>query len=278
MIENDKINAYLQGIGVPSEHLEVLNSEEATPDNVAELVGKYKQDARNKHISLLKNDPIFMDPIRNDIHKEVEGKAYNLFDRWIEQAADGVIPKDEFEGKRTKERFELFQAKLKESGSKKNEPDPQLLEANRNLVAQVEALEAKSQEIENKWQQKFADFESRNITKGLLSQLQFAVGGPDYHLPSFEAHLKERGLKIVRKDGQEQLVDNEGHQVYNQARTEVVQVGDYMTGFFKSQGVLKESNGGGTTTTVTIPGGKTTTENPLAGKNLPPGLARKQNQ
>lgn len=222
------IESFLKKIGVPSDTISKLTSDESAP--VDELVSTFKVSQRD----VLKNDPEFIQPIKDEIRgselSKIEHKVKKVFglsaDDVREKKFDEIISiAHERASKSSNEGAEEMQRKLIE-----------LTNENKRLTEEI--IPAKESEAKNA----IKTFKRESIINSIIAKKQLIVS-PDVVLPAVNNYLASNYNLDIDDAGQLIVKTKNNLNPLNSDGTKIITFDEILDSHLATLGVVKQSNG-----------------------------------
>jgi hypothetical protein len=233
------IETFLKKIGINADTLTKLNSDDA---NVDEIVTSFKSSQRD----VLKNDPEFIQPIKDEIRGEQLSKIEHKIKKTFSLSPDDVKDK----------KFDdiinvAFEKSSKATNTGAEELQNRLIElTNENKRLVDEIIPAK----ENEAKAAIKTFKRESIINSMIAKKSLIVSS-DVVIPAVNNYLNQNFNVDVDDSGELIVKTKNNLNPLNSDGTKIVTFDEILDGHLASLGVVKQSNGNPNNTTPT----KTTT-------------------
>lgn len=233
------IETFLKKIGINADTLTKLNSDDA---NVDEIVTSFKSSQRD----VLKNDPEFIQPIKDEIRGEQLSKIEHKIKKTFSLSPDDVKDK----------KFDdiinvAFEKSSKATNTGAEELQNRLIElTNENKRLVDEIIPAK----ENEAKAAIKTFKRESIINSMIAKKSLIVSS-DVVIPAVNNYLNQNFNVDVDDSGELVVKTKNNLNPLNSDGTKIVTFDEILDGHLASLGVVKQSNGNPNNTTPT----KTTT-------------------
>lgn len=223
-----KIEAFLKKLGVKSDVINKLNSEDET--NLDELVQSYKSGYRE----VMLNDPEFIQPIKD----EIKGSELSKIEHKIKKTFG--LSSEEIKDKKFDEIIGVAFEKVKNSGNQtSDELQQKLIELTReNKRLTEEIIPAK----ENEAKEYIKSYKKESTLKGVLSSKPLTVK-PEIAYLTINDYLSKNYNVDIDDNNQFVLKTKNGLNPLNEDGTKVLQFDEIIDKKLMDDGLLKQSNG-----------------------------------
>jgi hypothetical protein len=245
------IETFLKKIGINADTLNKLNLEDA---NVDEIVTSFKSSQRD----VLKNDPEFIQPIKDEIRGEQLSKIEHKIKKTFSLSPDDVKDK----------KFDdiinvAFEKSSKATNTGAEELQNRLIElTNENKRLIDEIIPAK----ENEAKAAIKTFKRESIINSMIAKKSLIVSS-DVVIPAVNNYLNQNFNVDVDDSGELVVKTKNNLNPLNSDGTKIVTFDEILDGHLTSLGVVKQSNGSPNNGITTKP--TTTSTQPMNGGEKP---------